>query len=220
MSALRHADPLFAEDFDRRPLPIEAAEPEVIEPSFTLAEVDSFREEAWHQGHLRGREDAATERLEALRSVLTTVAQWLETKAAELDQVATAHADAIVRVLFSAIEAVFPSLSTRLGQTEIAAVMRTILPCLHLESGILVRLHPDLVEPMTDEVRRLGHELVQRVEIIPDAAVGRSDVRINWRDGSAVRDTAGLWKSVCEALESAGWPLIDRANSQETLHGE
>jgi hypothetical protein len=54
------------------------------------------------------------------------------------------------------------------------------------------------------ELDRLDPDLVERVRLVPVEAIAAGDIRVTWRDGAAVRDTAELWQQVHEVLGSAG----------------
>jgi hypothetical protein len=45
---------------------------------------------------------------------------------------------------------------------------------------------------------------VDRVDLIPTDTMKAGDLRITWRNGSAVRDTGALWQQVADILAPAG----------------
>ncbi|MGA8193474.1 MAG: hypothetical protein WB902_08895, partial [Acetobacteraceae bacterium] len=62
---------LFEEDFDR---PESAAEPEVIEPIFSAADLADAREAAWRAGNAAGAEEAAAGDAAAARRAIESIA--------------------------------------------------------------------------------------------------------------------------------------------------
>jgi hypothetical protein len=49
---------------------------------------------------------------------------------------------------------------------------------------------------------------------VPVEAIAAGDVRVSWRDGTATRDTSGLWRQVQAVLGAAGMLSPDPAPSQ------
>jgi flagellar biosynthesis/type III secretory pathway protein FliH len=192
---------LFDEDFD---LPAKPHEPEVIEPVFSAAELMAAREEAAQDS--RDRTIAETEEGARIASsrALTEIAGQItaarEAAAASAEQ----SAEAIARLLLDCFATAFPALSTQHGAGEVAAVVREILPALHREPKITVRINPDLVPAITEELQSLDADLVARVRLIGADTVAVGDARITWDNGTAIRDAASLWRQIECVLAPAG----------------
>ena len=210
---------LFEEDFDLPPTPKTPPEPEVIEPVITAADLEVARAEAWREGYEAAREAAEKSDMAEARFVLCRIAELMD--AARLETVAMAEqsADAVARLVCGAFAAAFPALSSRHGETEVRAVVETILPSLHQEPTVTIRLNPHLATVMSRAVESLDADLATRVKVIPTDAVAYGDVRIAWRNGSAVRDTASLWPEIESILASSGFLALQPAN-KEAAHVE
>jgi flagellar assembly protein FliH len=206
---------LFAEDFDLRPQADSVPEPEVIAPSFSAAEVAAARAEAWAEGHEAGTAEANAATAAATRMLLDSIATTLRESQVEAAAIAERSAEAIARLLMDSLAALFPALCSRHGENELCALMRTILPALAREPAVTVRANPAHTPALMRELDRLDPDLVERVQLIPVAAIPFGDVRASWRDGMAIRDTAELWRQVCAVLEPAG--LLTQAAAPATV---
>ena len=192
---------LFDEDFD---LPPRSLEPEVIQPVFSAAELIAAREEA-------ARDSRDCTLLEADRSTHAAVGRTLAEIAAQLaaardeaTSIAEQSAEAIARLLLDCFATAFPALSARYGAGELAAMLREILPALHREPKITIRISPHLVPGMTEAMQSLDADLAAPVRLIAADAVARGDARISWEHGTATRDAASLWKQIESILAPAG----------------
>jgi flagellar biosynthesis/type III secretory pathway protein FliH len=199
---------LFDEDFDQ---PVKAPEPEFIAPLFTASELMAAREEAAQDGRDRAiAELEGSARLASSRA-LAGIAAQITAARDEAAAIAEQSAEAIARLLLDCFATAFPALSVRHGAGEIAAVLHEILPALHHEPKITVRVNPNLVAAMTEELQSIDADLVARVRLIPADTMAVGDVRIAWENGTATRDAASLWRQIESVLAPAG--LLNRQST-------
>ena len=210
---------LFDEDFDLPPRPDMPVEPEIIEPSFTVAEMETCRAEGWADGYARGRADLAERDNAEARETLALIGIQVRDAAAQASRQAEDVADSLARLLLDTLGALFPALRARFGETEILGVVRTVLPALRQEPKATIRLPPASAARVAREIERLEPDLMGAVEIIAEPTMAPDDIRIAWRNGSAVRDGAAIWRDVAEILGQAGWPLAP-TRVMETIDGE
>ncbi len=206
---------LFAEDFDRPPIEEPAPEPEIIEPTFTVAEMEACRQEAWRAGEQSGAAAAEATAAAAARRSLAAIAAMLAETRAEAARAAEDAAIATTRLLFDALAVLFPTLTARLGENEVRAVIATVLPALRQDPHPTIRVAPALAEAVTGEIERLEPGLPTQVRIIADDTMAPGDIRVSWRKGSAERDGRAMWREIAAILGQAGLP-VDRIAAQET----
>jgi hypothetical protein len=192
---------LFDEDFD---IPPPSSEPEVIEPLFTAAELHAARDEA-----ARESRDATLAEIDATGRAatglaLTEIARQITAARADIVSNAEQSSEAIARLLVNCFATALPALGARHGPAEVVAVLRQILPVLHREPRISIRVNPHLVETLTKEFHSADADLAARLRLIPTDAVALGDARIDWENGSATRDTAALWTQIENILAPAG----------------
>lgn|SRR5579872_6335333 len=207
MDTLLHAPPraritgvLFDEDFD---IPEAAPEPEVIEAVFSASEMAGVREAAWRAGHAAGVQEVAASSEAATRQALESIAEQI---AAERDAVivyAEQSAEAIAGLLLGSLAAVFPTLSACYGDAEVRAIVRAVVPALTQEPAVAVRADPRTAAAVANEIERFDPDIASHVQITASDAMPPGDVRIAWRNGTAVRDGAALWRQVAAILVPA-----------------
>lgn len=192
---------LFDEDFD---LPPQSLEPEVIQPVYSVAELMAAREAAVQEGRDLAQTEADASGRAAARLALTEIAAQLGAARTAATEIAEQTSEAIARLLLDCFATAFPALSASHGGNEVAVLVRTILPALHREPKIAVRVNPGLVAAMTEELGALDPDLAARIRLLPADAMQSGDARITWEHGAAIRDTASLWRQIEAVLTQAG----------------
>jgi flagellar assembly protein FliH len=188
---------LFAEDFD---MPGRVPEPEVIEPTFSIAELAEAREAAWREGRSAGLQEAAGDSAGAIGETVAAISAQLAAERAASAAHAEHNAEAIARLLLDSLAAAFPALCTRFGNDEVQALVRIVLPALSQEPAIVARANPRTAASVMQEVAHLAPELMARVQTIECDDMAPGDVRVTWRNGMAVRDAGSLWEQVAQVL--------------------
>ncbi len=220
MDALTDRPPgivLFAEDFDAPPRANETVpEPEIIEPTFTAADLEDARRKAWQAGHDAAAEAAEQANGAAVRDSVGAIATNLADAAAQMSHVAQQAAEEIARLLLSSFGAALPSLCAHYGEAELRSLVHTLLPILTQEPAVTIRLNPANTTAVTQEIERIDPDLAARLQFVASDTIAPGDIRVSWRAGQAVRDTAALWAQVVEILAPAG--LLDHAETRETEH--
>jgi len=195
---------LFSEDFDLAPGMSNAPDPEIIAPTFSTAELETARAEAFQAGSDAAAAQAASTDHALIRQAVTAIATHLAAARDELLHHAEETAASLARLLLGSLSAVLPELSARYGEAELQAVIRAVLPGLFKEPAVTVRINPCHAAAAAREIETAEPELAARLHIVPTDSVPPGDVRIAWRNGAASRDAAALWAQVTEALGLAG----------------
>ncbi len=215
---------MFDLDFDAEPAsePAEpASEPEPAEPEappepqpvYTEADLEAARADAYQQGydaghaagHAAGREDAETEADAAAREALTRVAQGIDRLGAELDAAEARRDREALEFAVTMVRRLFPEVQRRYGLTEVENLLQHTLTRLRAVPHVVVRAHPDTLAHLENRAEALaaeaGYDGKLRFVAADDMAV--SDVAVTWSDGSARRDTAGVWADIDAAVRNA-----------------
>ena len=197
----RTGEVLAFEDFDRAPAP---PEPEVIAPTFSLAEVEAARAEAFRDGRNAAAADAQDADHATIRRTLGEIATQLAAAREMLAEQAEQSATAVAQLLLHSLGAVMPHLARHYGEAELKALIRAILPGLVQEPAATVRLNPLHAAGIAHEIEHCDPDLAARLRIVPTETIPPGDLRIAWCNGGAARDTAALWSQVAETLGLAG----------------
>jgi len=192
---------LFDEDFD---LPASPPEPEIIQPLFTAAELMAARDEAARDSRDATLAEAEDSTRMAVGRALEEIAAQLRDARAEALTLAEQSSEALVCLLLGCFASAFPALSARHGQAELIAMLREILPVLHREPKITIRLSPHLLANMSEEIHAMDADHAGRVRLIATDALRPGDIRVNWENGAASRDMVSLWAQIESILAPAG----------------
>jgi flagellar assembly protein FliH len=195
---------LFAEDFDLSPSRDNAPEPEVIEPTFSAAELEAARAEAWQAGSDAASAAAASADHAMIRQTVAAVTEQLVATHDELFELAEQSAATIARLLLGSLGVVLPELTARYGEAELRAIIRIVMPGLFKEPAVTLRINPQHCATVAREIERLDPDLAARLQIVPTESIPAGDARIAWRNGGATRDAAALWQQVAATLALSG----------------
>ncbi len=198
---------LFAEEFDLAPgvTIIEApAEPEIIAPVFTAADLDAARDAGWSEGREAGLAEAEAAGAATARAALAAIAAELGNAAEVAAGLAEQAAEEIARLVLDGLMTLLPALCARHGDTEVREVIRAVLPPLTREPSVTVRVSPLIADAVRDEIAGLDPDLAERVRLLPTEAMPAGDIRVAWNDGVAVRDTRAVWHEVAAVLSGQG----------------
>jgi flagellar assembly protein FliH len=207
---------LFAEDFEEDGTVIEVPpEPEITEPHFSAADLESARRASWEEGRLAGHAEAEAGQSALVARSLAAIAEALRNAEKEAQAVAEEAADAISRLVMECLATALPALCADYGEGEVRALMQIVMPGLEQQPDIAIRVHPHLLGPVQQELGRFDPDLRARVRLVPTDAMAAGDVRIAWQDGYAQRDAGRLRDEISEILASA--EFLPRASNKEKV---
>ncbi len=195
---------LYIEDFDEPNIsPVTRQEPatDIIAPCFSAEDLEAARQQAYAEGTRDGVESAARERTHTMRLLLENLVQQLQKSQSDITAHAEAIASELAQTLFSALYGSLPELCRVHGETEIRALVKRIMPGLARESRVDIRLHPDLVAAVEDEISRLPHDIPEKIELIADPHFAATDLRATWKTGHLQRSSAKIWQDLRQDLE-------------------
>lgn len=198
---------LYAEDFDEADAPLPAgpaAEPEIIDPTFTLAELDAARAEGCREGERRALLDRRTSAALASGAALAALAAAMGGAREEARRIAEAAAEALSRTALSVLGGALPALCSRHGEGEVRALVRQLLPMLAREPRAIVRLNPHTLPGVQQELAGADPELAARITLIPADALLPGDLRASWDEGALTRDSAAIQAAMQRALAELG----------------
>lgn len=181
----------------------EEIEPEIVVPTFSEEELSLAREEAYAEGFEAGRREAAEATEEKL---LASV----EAATAELANIYRAQNDAnqeiakeMILVAAAIAKKMFPDLNARNALGEVEHVVQETLSAITEEPRVQISVPPDLREPFMERLSAMTNKagFDGKVFVNPDAGLKPGDCRIEWSNGTAVRDSDALWEMVDKIVE-------------------
>ena len=214
---------LFAEDFDLLDRGPAQEEPEVIEPVFDQAQMETLKAASFEEGVAAGRAAVLAEDAAGLRQAVAVLTAELDAARDSARAVGEQAAEEIARLLLTAVGVVMPVLCETYGDNEARAIARAMLPALVGEPEIVIRANPHTASVLTREISRIDPDIGTRVRMTPTDALSAGDLRIAWRNGVAVREGAALWRDVSAILMPQGLlgddPVSGNLGGEEVLNG-
>ena len=208
---------LFAEDFDAPHatagvimIEDEAPDAEFVAPPVPPApspNLDLVREEAYAEGVRSGLAQAAADRAEITRAMLSAIAERIAEARSDAAEIAERQGGALARLMMTTLGQMLPATCARHGGAEVAALVRAVVPALVREPRVTIRVSPHVADAVRAELEHLDPELAPHVILVPTDAVPPGDARIAWQDGGADRNTAALWCEIAAVLAPLG--LLD-----------
>ena len=176
----------------------ELAEEEIVEPTFSEADLTPARE----QGYQSGRQEALAETQDSIESQLLDTFSAIDAQLNSLfsrqrDNNEAAAKEAIEMVMMIAGK-MLPELNNRHGLDEVARVVEQLFERLLLEPRVTVRVHDSLVEPLDSRLRNFlsnrGYDGDLAIRAETDLKIG--DCRVEWSSGAAERSVEELWAEI------------------------
>ena len=227
---------LFAEDFDDEGGMLVACEapsppapdtngaapigerPPPREETFSAADLAEARRAGHEAGYAEGVASASEAASVTRASLLATMTERLAAARRDLDALVAQQLGAVTGTSLAIVSACLPVLCESAGTRDLLAVLQDLLPSLVGEPELVVTVHPDLdtvVEP--ELVAILGKNTPFEVRTSP--SMGRSDVDIAWRNGSAKRNARALRREVIQTLRRSLRGESTATIDEEHRHG-
>ena len=192
---------LYAEDFgrvSRAPPPAPPPKPAAA-PQPTQADIDAACARAVEAAEIAWSASAAERRAEALALLAAGLAEMRQNAAEH----AEATAEGLARTVLGLVAGVLPAYCRAHGDAEVRALVKRLAPLVARSGRMVVRVHPSLVETLTEDLAQLDEQVAGNVEVRP-ANLPAGDVRLAWEDGSLVRDTAAICAALQDGLAQFG----------------
>lgn len=206
-------------DFGEKPPKQEEEDLPPPPPTFSEEELARARAEAYEEGWRAGQAEESARREKFVAGIMEKTGRDFETLfAAEKARASVFEAEAVTlaRHIFART---FPRFNAAFGLAEIEQTVRNVLESRKDTPEIVVEVHPDY----TDDIRKYTESVIQglhlagRCTVRGNASLGPGDCRMQWENGGAVRDAAGLAAQIDQELQQvlAAGPVL-RDNGTET----
>jgi len=152
-----------------------------------------------------GEEQTRDQAEELLTATTARVAAGLDTLLSHAGETARRRDAEALAAAVRLVEKLFPALAERETMREIETLLSDALSRLHEEPRVVVRVADPLLDPLrarTDAIAaKAGYP--GQIILLADDAIAEGDVRVEWADGGAERDTERLWRDVRDMLAQA-----------------
>jgi flagellar assembly protein FliH len=186
-------------------------------PKFGEADLEKARTEGFAAGKESGRQ-------EAMQSIEQQISQTLSAISEQLTGLSQAQVQASERQTRGAVEAaltvvrkMFPRLAGRHGLTEIESVVCDCLERLRTEPRIVIRVADSLLDQVEQRVIQLaaGAGFDGKIVFLSQEGLQPGDIRVEWADGGAERDSDRLWHEIDQIITRTIGPMQPAADAAE-----
>ncbi|NIR76360.1 MAG: hypothetical protein GWO12_14810 [Gemmatimonadetes bacterium] len=178
-------------------------------PKFDEEDLEKARAEGFAAGQKAGERAAR-------QAVEQQAAQALNAISARLADVSQAQARAserqtreVARAALTVVRKLFPRLVERHGLGEIEAVVSDCLERLREEPRIVIRVADSLLDEVETRVSALAARagFDGRIVFLSQEDLQPGDVRVEWADGGAERDSDQLWREIDQVIAHVLGPI-------------
>ena len=168
------------------------------EPTFTQAQIDAARAEAWQAGHEAGLQAALDSQQHKLSGLMSRVEQQISALLANAEnqrQQALQHATEISAAIMRKL---LPSYAEREGLNEIQTIVSQALRDMSREPRLVVRVSETNFDAVSNEIKALEQKQAYngKVVVLAEDGMGPADCLIEWADGGLERDMKSLWQDI------------------------
>ena len=174
-------------------------------PSYSAEDLAEAREQGFADGRSSGLEEAAQSTEQTAAQALVAIASRLEEMTEQLARTCEDRERQAIETAAMLLRKLFPELARRHALTEVMASIGHCLEQLRDEPRVAVRIADQLLDPLRERLDSLAANAAfdGKIVLLADEALSIGDVRVEWADGGAERDTARLWAEIDRTLERA-----------------
>ena len=172
------------------------------EPTYFDQDLAQARADGMTAGKETGRKEALESVENAAAKALEAIGQHLPTLEESMAAMQERQVRAALDVSAAMVRKFFPRMAQDQGLQEIEAVVRDAMTRLRDEPRIVVRVCDALLDTVKKRVVTLANDtgFEGKIVFLAEESMGSGDVRIEWADGGAERDTARIWQDIDEAI--------------------
>lgn len=174
-------------------------------PTFSEDDLEASKAVAHATGRNEGMREERESRDQYVADTLRAISENFENlSAAELYR-EKQYEEESVRLALKIIDALAPSLKTRLGEEALKMSLREVLQTQAGQSEVKIEVHPDCANDIDKLIGEIWSDKdnTPRYKIMADSTLENGACKISWKDGGMIRSpdkTAAAIKSALEGL--------------------
>ena len=197
----------FDTDFDLQQVETPELEPEVElppEPTFSEAELEAARVEAFARGREEGLSDARAIADHAVAGAVQAIGEQLATLGSTF-AVAWQDCQRDAVLVATALSRKFvPEIIRDYALEMVEGLITDMLPRLLDEPRVVIRVSPALIDPLEERVHAAAAAsgFAGKMILLAEDGLAGPDCRIEWADGGAVFETKQVWQDIDEVIRN------------------
>ena len=208
---------LFDTSFDPEDMDRSGPGRKPAKPKFGEEDLEKARTDGFAAGKESGRE-------EVMQSIEQQISTALNAISGQLTGLSQAQVQASERQARSAVEAaltvmrkMFPHLASRHGLAEIESLVCDCLERLRTEPRIVIRVADSLLDRVEQRVSQLAAcaGFDGKIVFLSQEGLHPGDIRVEWADGGAERDSDRLWHKIDQIITRTIGPMQPAADAAE-----
>ena len=193
------------------------------EPTFSEAELEAAKAEAFAAGKKEGIDQTKKEIEQQTQHTLQSVAQEMSGLFSCEQDRNIRFAEICATLCYQAIKKSFPAFYDRIGAHQLDHVLQEHLTQLKKEPALDITLHPDLANAVEGRLQELKERLASQGEwtILEDEKLDKAGCQITWNHGGLDWHPEQIMAAVLQTFEPHIRALSDELDvSDKTLHNE
>ena len=179
-------------------------------PTFSEAELEIAKKTSFQKGHAQAAQEAKDSREHVISVTLSRFADDISDLFAQEALREKTYEQEVVALTLQIFKKLFPHYAAETGFTELKAAMQQVLDNYTGKSGVLVRVHPEIlsdVEAFIGDVKARNAELL--ITVKADESLDEHGYALSWDSGGALHNSAAIAQDVLDILKDglAGEPL-------------
>lgn len=175
----------------------------IPQPKYFDEDLTQARTEGYAEGENAGRTQALESIEQNVDKCVAAIAQGLSDLHKSLEAMQDSQTREAVQVAATLVRKLFPRLAREHGLSEIDNVVAEAMARLREEPRIVVRVQESLLDTVRDRVdaaaKAAGFE--GRIVFLAEENLADGDVRIEWADGGAERNTGRIWQDIEKIIQ-------------------
>ena len=197
----------------------QAAEADAVEaePTFSEADLEAAKAQAYDDGRAAGLAEATSQREAGLAAILETIGAQIAGLHVHQDVANEKLAADLAELGRIVMSKLLPHYIEKNGCDEVIAILNDGFARLVHEDRISITVGPDthdLLEPRIEALAaKSGYD--GRLKLVADPDMGAADIVVNWGDGRLERSADDIWREIDASLERAIGGMRDYADKLE-----
>ena len=201
------------EDMDRSVMPGQKP----AKPKFGEEDLEKARTEGFAAGKESGRQEVMQSIEQQISTALSAISGQLAGLSQAQVQASERQAGSAVEAALTVMRKMFPHLASRHGLAEIESVVCDCLERLRTEPRIVIRVADSLLDQVEQRVSQLAAHagFDGKIVFLSQEGLHPGDIRVEWADGGAERDSDRLWHEIDQIITRTIGPMQPAADAAE-----